>query len=127
MHISPFPPSGPRGALGPVDLMQCSVLWVVGIFVPRFDRIGSQAGMASNPCMVICQARMAHDRGTVPTLVKPHSGARLRGYSKERGWRLRKVPCEFVLLPKTETGHALWNAIIVMALTESARKVEATE
>ena len=107
MHISPFPPSGQRGTLGPVDLMQCSVLWVVRIFVPRFGRIGSQAGMAFHPCMVICQARMAHDRGSVPTLVKRHSGARLRKYSmRGRGWHLRKVPCEFVLLPKAETGHA---------------------
>ena len=107
MHIAPSPPRGPRGTLGPVDLMQCSVLWVVSIFVPRFGRIGSQAAMASNPCMIICQAGMVHDRGNVPTLVNPPSGAGLRGYSmRGQGWRLRKAPCEFVLLPKTETGHA---------------------
>ena len=98
VHISLFPPSGHRGTLGPVDLMQCSVIWVVRIFVPRFGRIGSQAGMAPHQCVVICQTRIAHDRGSVPTLVKRHSGAGLRRYSM-RGWgsHLRKVPCEFVL------------------------------
>ena len=107
MHISPFPPSGQRGTLGPMDLMQCSVLWVVHIVVPRLGRIGSRAGRAPHSCMIICQTRMAHDRGTVPTLVKRHSGAGLKGYGmRGHEWRLRKVLCEFVLLPKAETGHA---------------------
>ena len=109
MHISPFPPSGHRGTLGPVDLMQCSVFWEVGICVARFGRIGSQAGGAPQSCMVICQARIAHDRGSVATLVKRHSGAGLKGYSmREHGWHLRKVPCELrsYCYRKAETGHA---------------------
>ena len=109
VHISLFPPSGHRGTLGPVDLMQCGVLWVVEvrIFVPRFGRIGNQAGMAPHQCVVICQTRIAHDRGSVPTLVKRHSGAGLRRYSmRGRGSHLRKVPCEFVL-----TASALLNTL----------------
>ena len=69
MQMSPVPPNGRRGTLGPVDLMQCSVLWVFCIFVPRFGRIGSQAGCAPYSCILICQVRMMHDRDTVPTLV----------------------------------------------------------
>ena len=109
VHISLFPPSGGhRGTLGPVDLMQCSVLWVVRIFVPRFGRIGSQAGMAPHQCVVICQARIAHDRGSVPTLVKRHCGAGLRRYSmRGLGSHLRKIPCESVLL----TASALLNTL----------------
>ena len=75
MQMSLFPPSGHRGTLGPVDLMQRSVLWVLCISVPHLGRIGSQAGCAPHSCMLICQARMVHDRGSVPTLVKIHSGA----------------------------------------------------
>ena len=75
MQMSLFTPSGRRGTLGPVDLMQCSVLWVLCISVPRLGRIGSQAGCAPHSCRLICQARMMHDRGSVPTLVKRHSGA----------------------------------------------------
>ena len=53
----PLSPSGRRGTLGPVDLMQCSVLWVLCISVPRLGRIGSQAGRAPiNACLSVRQA-----------------------------------------------------------------------